>query len=104
MDVNSGADILVPERSHRLCLKTIQCVGRSTRTCVALSLIGATSLDYEVQKRKGILFGQLCRLDTFYAAKRIFLYRLVSKLIFNDTKYGFVRDVCQLLSKHELKH
>ena len=98
------SDILALERSHRLCLKTIQGVSRSTRTCVALSLIGSTSLEYEVQKRKGILFGQLCRLDTFFAVKRLFLYRLASKLIFNDTKYGFVHDVCQLLSKHELEH
>ena len=97
------SDILDLERSHRLCLKTIQGVSRSTRTCVALSLIGATSLEYEV-KRKGILFGQLRRIDTFFAVKRLFLYRLASKLIFHDTKYGFVHDVCQLLSKHEHEH
>ena len=79
-------------------------VSRSTRTCVATSFIGATSLEVEIRKRKGILFGQLCRLDTYFAVKQLFLYGLTSKFIFNDAEYGFVYDVYQLFSKHVLSH
>ena len=74
----SQNDIMLLERSHRLCIKTMQNMDRNTRTCVALSSIGIMSLNYMIVKRKLTLFGQLCRLDTSYAAKRLFLYRLSS--------------------------
>ena len=72
--------------------------------CVALSLIGAISLEYEIQKRKRILFGQLCRLDTYFAVKRLFLYRLTSKYIFNDIDHSFIYDVFQFFAKYNLEH
>ena len=98
------SDILALERSHRLCLKTIQGIGRNTRTCVALSLIGAVALQYEIEKRKFILFGQLCRLDNSFAVKRLFIYRLTSKYLFNDIDQGFMFDIFQCLTKYNLKH
>ena len=63
----SQTDILLLEWSHRLCIKTMQNTDRNTRTRVALSLSGTSSLNYMIHKRKLTLFGQLCRLDTFYA-------------------------------------
>ena len=48
----SQTDILLLERSHRLCIKTMQNMDRNTRTCVALSLFGASSLNYVIHKRK----------------------------------------------------
>lgn len=60
MDVNYGlvsqTDILLLERSHRLCLKTIQEIDRKTRTRVALGLIGSSDLKYEIEKRKATFF------------------------------------------------
>ena len=70
----SNSDLLLLERSHRFCVKSIQNIDRGTRSCVALSLLGSRSLEKDIQKRKLILCGQLCRLDPFYTIKRIFIY------------------------------
>ena len=86
MDVNYGAtfasQIFLPKRGcFTRVLKTIQGVSRYTRTCVALSLIGVTSLEVQIHKGEGIIFGQLDRLDTYFAVKQPFLYRLTSKFL-----------------------
>ena len=98
------SDLIILERSHRLCIKTIQGIGKYTRTCVALGLIGAVSVECEIEKRKGILFGQLCRLDTRFAVKRLFLYRLTSKYIHNDRDRGLIADMFQILSKYDIEY
>ena len=100
----SNSDLLLLERSHRICVKSIQNIDRCTRSCVALSLLGSLSLEKDIQKRKLILFGQLCRLDLFYTFKRIFIYRLISQFYFNDLTHGFVLDSLNILSKFNLMH
>ena len=100
----SQSDSLLLERSHRLCIKSMQNMDRNTRTCVALSLFGTSSLKYVIHKRKLTLFGQLCRLDTFYAAKRLFLYRITSQFLFEDITCGFIPDLFQLLKDYDLDY
>ena len=97
-------DILLLERSHRFCVKSMQNMDRRTITCVALRLLGASSLIFEIHKRKLTLFGQLCRLDTFYAAKRLFLYRLTSQYLFRNITYGFIYDIFQLLKDYDFEY
>ena len=99
----SKSDLLL-ERSHRFCVKSIQNIDRCTRPCVAISLLGSRSLEKDIQKRKLILFGQLCRLDPFYTVKKIFIYRLISQFYFNDLIRGFVLDSLDFLSKFNLMH
>ena len=81
------------ERSHRLCLKIMQEIGRYTRTYAALSLIGSRSVRYEIDKRKTSLFGQLCRLEPHCAVKRLFMIRLMDHYLYNKLKAGFIVDV-----------
>ena len=100
----SNSDLLSLERSHRFCVKSIQNIDRCTRSCVALSLLGSRSLEKDIQKRKLILFGQLCRLDPFYTVKRIFIYRLIAQVYFNDLTHGFVIDSLNIISKFNLMH
>ena len=45
-------EVLMLERSHRLCVKSMQGLDRYTRSCVALSLIGSCPLEQEIQKKK----------------------------------------------------
>ena len=96
------SDMLLLERSHRLCLKTIQGVDRQTRTTVALRLIGSLNTQYEVEKRKLTLFGQLCRLDPHFAVKRLFIQRLTSGHLFQGLRFGFVAELLQLLEDYNL--
>lgn len=100
----SQTDALLLERSHRLCLKTLQDIGRQTRTCVAQGLIGSFSLQNEVHKRKATFFGQLCRLDTYFAVKRLFVKRLISYYCFEGKNYGFISDIIRLLQFYNLEH
>ena len=100
----SQSDCLLLERSHRLCIKSMQNMDRNTRTCVALSLFGTSSLKYVIHKRKLILFGQLCRLDTFYSAKRFFIYRMTSQFLFQDISCGFISDIFELLRVYDLEY
>lgn len=100
----SQTDTLLLERSHRLCLKTIQDIDRKTRTCVALSMIGSSDLKYEIQKRKATLLGQLCRLDPHYTVKRLFLHRVTSYYFFKDLKYGFVLDIFRFLEDYNMEY
>ena len=71
---------------------------------MALSLFGTSSLNYVIHKRKLTLFGQLCRLDTFYAAKRFFLYRITSQFLFEDITCGFISDLFKLLKDYDLNY
>ena len=100
----SQTDILLLERSHRLCLKTIQEIDRKTRTCVALGLIGSSDLKYEIEKRKATFFGQLCRLDPHFAVKRLFLQRVTAHYFFKDVKYGFIIDIFRFLEEYNFVH
>ena len=76
----------------------MQGIDRCTRSCVALNLIGMPDLESEIAKRKGAMFGQLCRLDPRYTVMRLFLHRLTSHFFFNDILYGFVVDTLKIIS------
>ena len=82
----------------------MQNMDRNTRTCVALSSLGIMSLNYTILKRKLTLFGQLCRLDTSYAAKRLFLYRLSSHYLYNSIEFGFIPDIYKLIREYDLEN
>ena len=87
------------ERSHRLCVKTMQGIDQRTRSCVALNLLGIPNLESEIMKKKCTLFGQTCRLDPYYSVKRIVLHRLTSHYFLNDVKYGFIVDTLRIITE-----
>ena len=78
------------ERSHRLCVETMQHIDQLTRSCVTLNLLGVSNLELEVMNKKCTLFGQICCLDPYYTVKQNFLHRLTSHYFFNHVKYGFI--------------
>ena len=105
----SQNDIMLLERSHRLCIKTMQNMDRNT--CVALTSLGMINLSYVIVKRKLTLFGQLCRLGISYAAtknkikkKKLFLYRLSSHYLYENKDFGFIPDAYQLLKDYYLEY
>ena len=48
--------------------------------------------------------GQLCRLDTHFAVKQVFLQRLTAQFLFKQLKFGFIVDVIQILEDLSLSH
>ena len=70
------------ERAHRFCVKFMQFLPKSTSTDVALSLFGINSIETEIDYRKLIFLGQLCRLSGDHIVKDVFLRRLIH---YNET-------------------
>jgi len=72
---NSSKSML--EKSHRFCLKCIQCISKYTRTDICVSLIGSRNICFEIEQRKLFFLGQLCCLSALHISRSIFLYRIV---------------------------
>ena len=98
----SKTDMLTLERAHRLCLKYIQGLSARTSTEVMLSLLNCLPIEYEIDRRKLILFGQLCRLETECAIKSMFLHRLCLFTLGNAGS-GFLPEVGRILDKHGMR-
>ena len=50
------------EKSHKFCIKFIQSLPRRTSTYLAFSLLNIKGIEYDIDYRKLIFFGQLCCL------------------------------------------
>ena len=99
----SPAELITLERGHRFCIKHMQSLGVYTRTDIALGLLGMFPIEAEIDLRKLILFGQLCRLNTRFWGKTLFLIRLSSFQICPSNQMGFIPDIVRLLNKYHLR-
>ena len=90
-DINR-TQVVKLERSHKFCIKYIQCIDRSTRSDIALSLLGCRSLESEMNFKKLTLLGKLCRLSTDFLAKDIFNNRLIRFIGDSHNKFVFFPD------------
>ena len=100
----SQTDMLLLERSHRLCSKTMQGIGRYTRTYVTINLLRSLNVQFEIEKRKTSLLGHLCRLDPHFAVKRLFLHRLINHYLFHQLRTGFIVNVFRILEQYDLDY
>ena len=93
------------EKSHRFCLKFIQCIPKYTRTDICVSLIGSRNICFQIEQRKLFFMGKLCCLSSLHVSRSIFLYRIVA--FYHDTRniphYGFVPEIVRLLRKYSLE-
>ena len=55
-------------------------------------------LESDLANRMCAMFGQLCRLDPRYTAKRLFLHKLTSYFFYNDILYLFIVDKLKIIS------
>lgn len=94
---------LLPLRKlHRQCIKRIQSIPTSTRTDIALSCLGIYPIVQLIDKRKLLLFGQLCQLDTKFKIKDVLVHRITSFISFPKIAKGFVPDIYRILGKYNL--
>jgi hypothetical protein len=96
--------ILSLERAHRQCVKNMQSMHQSTRTDVALSSMGILPIEFEIDKRKLLLFGQLCNLDTRKRIKTLFISRLFQFMIKPRKAQGFISDLYRIFGKYHITH
>ena len=97
----SATDMKILERSHRFCLKYIQGIDKFSRTHIVLGLLGMYSIQSEIEKRKLMLFGQLCNLGSYSRIKELFLIRLASSSRL-DLNGGYFKDIKNILAKYNL--
>ena len=90
------------ERAHRFCVKFMQFLPKSTNTDVALSLFGFNSLETEIDYRKLIFLGQLCRLTGDNRVKTVFHHRLIHYTETPAKMIGFFPDIYRILTKYAL--
>ena len=90
------------ERVHVQCIKYMQSLPKQTRSDVALALIGLTRIEYEIDKRKLLLFGQLCSLNKAFRIQTIFANRLIQFMSHPRKTQGFMPDIYRILGKYHL--
>jgi hypothetical protein len=100
----NDSELLSLERVHRQCIKYMQSMHQCTRTDIALSCIGILPIEFEIDKRKLLLFGQLCHLDTDKRIKTIFVSRLFHFLMEPRKARGFIPDIYRIFGKYKLMH
>ena len=92
-------DRLLLERTHRLCLKHFQCLHLRSRTDIVLCMLSALPIEAEIDKRKFLLLGQLCRLGGNSAVEQLFVLRLCA-FVNGLSSIGFLP--VNLLHKYDL--
>ena len=95
-------DILTVERAHRYCIKYMQGLHIRTRTAIALSLIGAYTVESEIDFKKLILFGQFCSPRLDHWLRFVFLNILTSFSMNGAKQTGYIPDIVSLLRKYNL--
>ena len=61
------------ERAPRFCIKFMQSLPKSTSNDVTLALIGLYPIESEINYKKLVFLGQLCRLPGGHRVKEIFI-------------------------------
>jgi hypothetical protein len=97
------ADFQAFNKLQHFVTKDIQGMKISTRLDMCESMLGLYPIILEIDKRKLVFFGKLCKLDTDCLSKNIFLYRLYG-LLQGDVKSlsGFLKDIYEILIKYNL--
>ena len=82
----------------------MQSLSMYTRTDIAFGLLAICPIEVEIDLRQLVLFGQLCRLNSNFWAKIMFLNRLTSFKINPRIQTGFIVEINRLLQKYNLEH
>jgi hypothetical protein len=87
---------------HFVCKKSLN-LPKLTRSDICESLFDVLPITAEVDTRKLLFLGRLCRMDQNTLPKKIFLTRLFSYLQhLSEVQYGFIPDVMDLLESYNL--
>ena len=99
------SNMLLLERTHRLCLKSAQCLPKSTRSDMATSLLGTFSIESYMNEKKLLFLGTLCNMKSSDITNIIFVKRMFQ--FYNadtENNYGFFKDVNAILQTYELSN
>ena len=84
-------------------IKQIFNLPRLTRSDICEQFLNTLPITAEIDTRKLLFFGRLCRMNTNYLPKKIFTSRLFSFLYqLSKNQIGFIPDVLHLLQVYQL--
>lgn len=87
---------------HGIC-KQIFNLPKPTRSDIVEQYMNILPIKAEIDTRKLLFLGRLCRMNTEFLPKKIFTSRLFSFLYnLSETQMGFIPDVLQLLQTYQL--
>ena len=76
-DITSSNMLLLERTStHRLCLKSAQCLPKSTRSDMVTSLLGTYSIESYINEKKLLFLRTLCNMKSSDITNRIFVQRM----------------------------
>ncbi|KAK3088399.1 hypothetical protein FSP39_018702 [Pinctada imbricata] len=88
---------------HFICKNALD-LPRRSRSDICEGLFDVLPIHYEIDKRKLLFFGRLCRMDNSLLPKKIFLTRLFSSIENTERKHtGFIPDILKTLSRYNLE-
>lgn len=98
-------DLNIVEKCVRFCAKRIQNFSQRTRTDIALSMLGWSLMESNIDKRKLLFLEKLCTTPTYLLARQIFDLRLQLFINGNFTiQKGFIPDISRILRKYNLTY
>ena len=80
----------------------MQSLPKSTSTDVTLALTGLYSIESEIDYKKPVFLGQLCRLPGGHRVKEVFIHRLVHLNESPTKKNEFLQDIYRILNKYSI--
>lgn len=87
---------------HSIC-KSVQNLPSQTRSDMCETLLNILPISSEIDARKLLFFGRLCRMSYQTLPKQIFLIRLFSFLVeLRKNQRGFIPDILRLLDHYDL--
>ena len=98
----SKDNISALEIAHRFCIKLIQSVPKFSRSDIVLTSLGMLPIEAEIDKRKLIFLGQLCRIEGDAIVKRLFINRLCDYFNNSSRSRGFIPDIHRICGKYDL--
>ena len=87
---------------HFVC-KDVLNLPRRFRSDICESLLDILPIESEIDARKLLFLGRLCRMDSHTLPKQIFLSRLFSYVeTLSENQCGFIPDIMEIIHKYEL--
>jgi len=98
----SSTDLQRLLRADRFCVKYSQRFDLSVNSNCAYIMLNVTPINLEIDYRKLLMLGQLCRLPSDQFAKKVFVNRLIRFVNFDRQIRGFIPDIYRILQKYGL--
>jgi len=94
--------MLLLERANSFCVKHMQCYSKYTSNMYSYLTIDIGPIYLEIDYRKLLMFGQLCRLKCSFLANNVIDNRRLRFMNFDKQSRGFIPDTYRLLQKYGL--